>query len=177
MIKLAAHTSEQTSPACVAKTGRWRFIVGSLLPLLFGLHTASPAFSQNHQHQYMPAALPDGMLRYYEAHDWNPAGPHPFSSWCCDRRDCGFARPGSVTWTPDGYRVRMPDGEVQIVPETSPAIRTEYEPGFAHEHRHAACILPKSGAGEGWLEGISPGAAESASGYYVRCLYIGRSGQ
>lgn len=180
MIEFAARPSEQSSPACAAKTGRWRsVIVGCLLPLLTGVHTASPAFSQNHEHhnQYMPAALPDGMLRYYEAHDWNPAGPHPFSAFCCDRRDCGFAKPGSVTWTPQGYRVLMPDGEVQIVPEDSPAIRTQYEPGFAHEHRHAACILPKNGAGEGWMQGISPGAVESASAYYVRCLYVGKSGQ
>ena len=82
-----------------------------------------------------------------------------------------------MTWTPQGYRVMMPDGAVQIVPEDSPAVRQEYEPGFETEGRFAACILPKNGSGEGWLQGISPGALESPSSFYVRCLYVGKSGQ
>ena len=145
-------------------------------PTLIALLASIMVVPAGAQHVHK-AALPSGMLQYYEPHDWDATGQHPFSTFCCNRRDCGFAKPGSITWTPEGYQVRMPDGHVQIVPEDSPAIRAQYEPGFADEHRSAACIMPKAGAGEGWLQGISPGAVESASAYYVRCLYLGRSGQ
>lgn len=179
MIEHSASVPPCTLTARVPKTGRWRWlVVGGLLPLV-AFSTASPAFSQQHNHsnQYSrQAGLPSGMLRYYEPHVWTK-GKHPFSSYCCNQRDCGFAKPGSVTWTPDGYRVMMPDGHVQIVPEDSPAIRPVYEKGYEKETRFAACILQKGAAIDAYLENLSPGAVESPSAWYVRCLYIGRSGQ
>lgn len=179
-----------------ATPSRWRLIVGCLLPLQVSIHAASPAFSyeqldsylaskfqfvadthSDHRGQYMrEAGLPSDMLRYYDPHPFGP-GPHPFSSFCCNWNDCGFARPGSVTWTPEGYRVRMPDGHFQIVPEDSPAIRFQYEKGHEKETRFAACIMQKGAAIDAYLNNLSPGAVESPSAWYVRCLYVGKSGQ
>ena len=153
----------------------------ALMALLALLGIADQARPQDHNQQQhedpSPAAqsLPGNMLLYYEPHHWD-GEKHPFSNWCCNRNDCGFAKPGSVVWSPDGYRVRMPDGHFQVVPEDSPAIRPVYEPGFEDEHRFAACILPKKNYIAPWLDEFSPGASDSPSEYYVRCLYVGRSG-
>lgn len=202
MFSLAPKTQGVSSPRG-ANTGRGRYCWSPLTLLASISIAASPAFSytdnldsylaskfivpiadiyldvaaKSHFKQYMrEAGLPSDMLRYYEPHPFGP-GPHPFSSFCCNWNDCGFAKPGSVTWTPEGYRVRMPDGHFQIVPEDSAAIRFQYEKGHEKEARFGACILPKGAAIDAYLENISPGALQSQSAWYVRCLYIGRSGQ
>lgn len=124
----------------------------------------------------MHVSMPAPMLRYYDPHPME-INPHPFSTWCCNRRDCGFAKPGSVIWTPQGYRVRLPDGQFQLVPEDSPAIRPRFEPGYEHETRFAACIMPRTAYSDKYLDEKSPGATAVNSKWWVRCLYVGRSGQ
>lgn len=147
-----------------------------LCAVLIGLGATQSLSQDRTPHQYAQERMPQGMLDYYEPHPWGPA-PHPFSSWCCNHNDCAFAKPGSITWTPEGYKVMLPDGFYQLVTEDSPAVRHEYEPGFENEGRAAACIMSKGGNSAEWLGNRSPGALDTQSQFYVRCLYLGKSGQ
>lgn len=58
------------------------------------------------------------IMQFYFPHD------HKHGLWfnrygknCCSGTDCFPARSGTVKWTPEGYRVVMPDGGYALMPE------------------------------------------------------------
>ena len=86
--------------------------------------------------QHWGKDLPD-VLQFYYKHD------HANGDWfnreknCCGGKDCLPARSGTVKWTPDGYRVIMPDGGYAMVPEEkAPPI-----PEDVSEMRATVCLV------------------------------------
>lgn len=58
------------------------------------------------------------IMQFYYPHD------HKHGTWfnnygknCCSNTDCFPARENTVKWTPDGYRIIMPDGGYAMIPE------------------------------------------------------------
>ena len=83
---------------------------------------------------------------------------------CCTN-DCFPARPGTIKWTPEGWRVIMPDGIQALVPLDYKQLFIKPNPDGVKEDRAIACFY-RSGFGEGGVYGRSV--------WRLRCLYTGR---
>jgi hypothetical protein len=59
---------------------------------------------------------------------------------CCGGKDCLPARPSTVRWTPEGYRVVMPDGGYAIIPEE----QSKEIPQDVKEVRATVCLYRSS---------------------------------
>jgi len=77
------------------------------------------------------------VLQFYHPHD------HAHGLWfnrksnCCGGKDCFPARSGTVKWTPDGYRVLLPDGGYAMVPEK----HAPHNTNDTKEDRPTVCLV------------------------------------
>lgn len=92
------------------------------------------------------------ILQFYYPHD------HQHGTWfnnygknCCGGKDCFPARAGTVKWTPDGYRVVLPDGGYAIVPEE----KIKENPDDTTEMRATICLVRSSFMKHWESEGVS----------------------
>jgi hypothetical protein len=153
-------------------TGMWLAVV-AILVVMFALY-ARDAKAQEKYVADTPEAFwgekwPD-IMRLYYPHD------HSHGMWfnrktnCCGGKDCFPARPGTVKWTPDGYRVLMPDGGFALVPEE----KAPYNPEDVTENRALVCLVFYGTAYR--ADTVAHGITYSKTGYRIRphCMWSGR---
>ena len=109
--------------------------------------------------------------QFYYPHD------HRHGEWfnnygnnCCGGQDCFPARKGTVKWTPEGYRILMPDGGYAMAPEeNAPA-----NPEEVTEDRATVCLVYYGYGEDG--ENTMAGTIYYNTGYRIRdkCLWSGR---
>lgn len=129
--------------------------------------------ADNIQNPYKYEGFPQSTWDLYEPH---PDGqmPHPFSGTCCNTHDCLYAKPGSVVWTPQGFKVTLPDGRFQYLAENNDRIKQ-----FPHTHqdekRYAPCFGFRTPETMKYLQQNNPDALAMTQGspWFVRCLYMG----
>lgn len=120
---------------------------------------------------YLYEGFPPSTWDLYEPHEMTT--PHPFSHGCCHERDCLYAKPGAVQWTPQGFRVTLPDGRFEFLAENDSKLK-QYPPTHADEKRFAPCFAYRSPQTMQYLKDNNPDALARTQGspWYVRCLYL-----
>lgn len=128
--------------------------------------------------QYVPQSAesywgdkwPD-IQQFYYPHD------HQHGTWfnnygtnCCGGQDCFPARKGTVKWTPEGYRILMPDGGYAMAPEE----KAPFNPEEVTEDRATVCLVHYGYGEDG--ENTMAGITYFNTGYRIRtsCLWSGR---
>ena len=84
----------------------------------------------------------DRIMQFYFPHD------HSHGMWfnqygknCCSGTDCFPARPGTVKWTLDGYRVVLPDGGYALLSEDGNDPKIKPNPDDTTELRPTVCLI------------------------------------
>lgn len=153
--------------------------VGAIAMIMFALATAKSEPHHDMGGQYMPQSAeeywgekwPD-ILKFYYPHD------HAHGTWfnnygtnCCGGQDCFPARHDTVKWTPEGYRVLLPDGGHALVPEE----KAPFNPEEVSENRALVCLVYY---GASYMEDMEAhGIRYFKTGYRIRpnCLWSGRT--
>jgi hypothetical protein len=151
------------------------FFIILFLTLLLATMTKPVKSADEHRSQMSTEGFwgkdyPDVMQFYYphthaEDGDWFNKEKN-----CCGGKDCLPARPSTVKWTPDGYRVVLPDGGYAIIPEE----KSKAIPHDIREVRATVCLY-RSSFTKGFTE-ESTGNSYFNTKYRVRgqCFWHGK---
>lgn len=158
--------------------GLWTLVIaiGFLLLLLLQASSAE-RHSREAQMNYL-SQTPEGfwgdrwpdIMQFYYPHD------HAHGLWfnrktnCCGGKDCFPARSGTVKWTPEGYRVALPDGGYAMVPDK----RGPANPDDTTEDRATVCLVDYGAKLKYTVSG--DGVAYHDTQYRIRpnCFWSGR---